>query len=538
MTKNEKQDEESRQPKSELKPEPENSQRVSEEVKTLKHAKNELTGVDSMDVVQQESMTTQPGAIAVGGTAGVEDLLEEEEDKEGLSSQNEATRTTLISDIEVVAHLAPNESHLEVAIENRLRNEIAQRAEALVLDSLQQLPRLAIPTTTIDDNEDNDDHGLIVVTTTMDAKEESDFGWKKTNKYSMIVKFVVLLLLVVGGGGSLLYWLYAGDDDSKSRGGGSTVSPTSDVELFNSLLEFLRPFLVEKDEDRLVFSDPSSPQSQALAWLQYDPIIWEPGTPIVKILERYALVVLYFSTSGPSWTNSKSYMLQWEPVCEWNKGKNSTSFPGMFGIHCSIATGLVDSICLRDNNLKGTIPWKELGLLPSLFSLDFSENYLTGSLLEIRELVRLKRLWLQKNRFTGPLPEEFPATLEQFNVNENVMTGSIPSSWSSNTTQNLRTISLYMNKITGTLSSGFAQLSDLQILDIADNLMTGSIPTELGQVKSLTEVWISGNSFIGDLEDIFCHRNDWDRLVNDCGMSCSCCTMCCPLKSGSCRWPA
>jgi len=437
---------------------------------------------------------------------------------------------------EIVARLAPDETHLEAILSSRLRHEITHRAEARVLDSMQ------LPTVLIPDKEED----IIIVTT--EAKDESKVRSKK-NRICIII--VVIVLLVVVGGGGLLYWLLAGDEKEGTITQESSrkvptespvlepiASPTFSPVQLDPLLEELIPFIVETEEDLLVFRDPLSPQSQALAWLQDDPITMEPSRPIETVLERYALAVLYYSTSGPSWT-TEYFMLQDEDVCEWNvQGNvgNASDSSSRFGVYCSNETGRVDYINLQDNNMEGTLPWKELSLLSDLYVLTLDYNGLAGPVLELRQLKSLGIFWAIANLFTGPLPEDVSPGFHELDLTENMMTGSIPASWATKISP-ITYIHLFSNALTGTILSGLALVPGLVALDVAENLMTGTIPTELGQVSTFTQFYFNGNSFTGNVEEIFCHKTDWIRLVADCEITpCSCCTFCCFPEEGYCDW--
>lgn len=297
------------------------------------------------------------------------------------------------------------------------------------------------------------------------------------------------------------------------------MAPTFGPVQSDPLFEELSPFIIETEEDLLVFRDPLSPQSLALTWLQDDPITMNPGRSIEKVLERYALAVFYYSTSGPSWTVG-SFMLTDEDVCEWNDQRNRST---PFGIYCWYQTGRIDFIELGDNNLEGTLPWKELSLLPELFFLQVNYNGLYGPVLGLSRLRALTDFRAIANYFTGSLPEDVPPSFRDCDMNENLTTGSIPASWVSKTTP-FEYLYFWKSSLTGTIPSGLA-VPGLVGLDLAENMMTGPIPTELGQVSTFDVFFFDGNSFTGNVEEIFCHRTDWVRLVADCKVtSCSCCT--------------
>jgi hypothetical protein len=67
--------------------------------------------------------------------------------------------------------------------------------------------------------------------------------------------------------------------------------------------------------------DDSSPQFRALRWLANDdPAVLDlDSEPTVILVERYVLVVLYFSTSAEAGLNVLNFLTA-SSVCEWNNG--------------------------------------------------------------------------------------------------------------------------------------------------------------------------------------------------------------------------
>jgi hypothetical protein len=114
--------------------------------------------------------------------------------------------------------------------------------------------------------------------------------------------------------------------------------------------------------------------------------------------------------------------------------------------------------------MTGTMP-TELTLLPYLQSLTLSWNLFTGSIpLEFGEMPHLLQLEIHWNQFTGTLPRSYydsPA-LTQLNIGGNAISGSLPA-----------------DQITG--------LSEMKGFFVDENLFTGVIPTELGQLSLLSK---------------------------------------------------
>jgi hypothetical protein len=249
-------------------------------------------------------------------------------------------------------------------------------------------------------------------------------------------------------------------------------------------MEELRFWIAPTEADELPFMDPASPQSQALAWLQDDPITQTPGRSTRTVLERYALAVFYYSTSGPSW---RVDFLSRDDACTWNRGTVDTTGKtplqllrvDIYGMYCALDGESIDVLVLMDNNLAGPLPW-EFFLLSNL-------GYVNMNL----------------NSFSGTFPAQISnlTNLEVFVVGDNSFTGTLPTS--------------------------IGQLSKLSYFHTYNNLLTGMVPSELGEISSLESVYFDGNSYTGSVEEIFCGRQ-WSDLGFDCAeVACSCCTLCC-----------
>ena len=211
------------------------------------------------------------------------------------------------------------------------------------------------------------------------------------------------------------------DEDGGPSSGGS--SPTSKVDTPHAVQSDsdseLKTVLMDASSDKgMALMDINSPQFHSYAWLAGDPAISSYNN--ARILQRYALGVLYFATNGVNWSLSDNWVTTADE-CKW------------YGVNgCKNAdTEKISSIQLKANGLKGTIPPelfefiptlltlnlatnilsgpipKEIGMLQDINSLELAENQLTSIPTEMGNLNTLDHLFLQSNNFGGQLmPEE------------------------------------------------------------------------------------------------------------------------------------
>jgi hypothetical protein len=167
-----------------------------------------------------------------------------------------------------------------------------------------------------------------------------------------------------------------------------------------------------------------------------------------------ALVALYSSTNGASWSNTENW---------------GTSNAPWFGVNA--AGGRVAQISLPNNSLTGTLP-AELGGLAHLDFLYLSGNQLTGPLsTQLGDLNRLEYFNLANNDLTGPLPPELGhlSSLEYLDFSSNNLAGQLPSELGN--LSNLEYLNFSYNDLIGTLSIDLGRLSNLENLNLSYNYL-------------------------------------------------------------------
>ena len=85
----------------------------------------------------------------------------------------------------------------------------------------------------------------------------------------------------------------------------------------------------------------------------------------------------------------------------------------------------------------------------------------------------------------------------ELDLSENQLTGSIPSELGS--LSNLTVLYLWGNSLSGGIPPELGNLTNLELLHLAENQLTGSIPYELGSLSNLTQLYLWGNSLSGGI---------------------------------------
>lgn len=138
-----------------------------------------------------------------------------------------------------------------------------------------------------------------------------------------------------------------------------------------------------------------------------------------------------------------------------------------------------------------------------LHVLRVSGNRLSGSIpLVYFSLPRMQQLHLNRNMFSGPLPTppmNSSQLIDVVDFRDNALTGSIASAW--NRLPNLRFISFSNNRLTGTVprSLFLPPFERLAQFSVANNSLSGVIPSQLGALTMVRRLDLAFNSFVGPL---------------------------------------
>lgn len=213
--------------------------------------------------------------------------------------------------------------------------------------------------------------------------------------------------------------------------------------------------LLSLPEDLLL--DPKTPQSQALAWMLGDPLLADylssHQEKVWRIPQRFALATLYYSTGGANWTNNDHWLSYQDHECKWF-ARAAFSYPTFFDI------------------------------LP---------NYGNAKYLPCSPEGVYHHLWLYGNQMRGSLPED--------------MYDGLPF---------LRSVSLFENQLTGTLSPKLGSLAQLEGWSMANNQFWGPLPSELGLLSTTLWYWNCHNSQLtGSIPSELGKMGFLERLIMD-----------------------
>ena len=275
-------------------------------------------------------------------------------------------------------------------------------------------------------------------------------------------------------------------------------------------------------------NDIDSPQFKAAVWIagEDDALTLESINPEIRtrLIQRYALAVLFYATGGATHWISQSNFLSSDHECSWNMDVIPEPGTELFFaltdpddpsdnfqngvLKCKIMKDLgqvVTKVTMIDNNMTGQIPPEVFIGLPELEMLNLVKNKLHGTIPEeiydsklaavwlalnsltgtISPAVQnlgntLHNLWIAYNDLSGTIPTEIGqlTLLENFGFSKNRLNGTIPKEVSE--MQNLELFDVQGCSLSGWTPNAFTNISRLKVLDLGYNEIGGSIPDDIG----------------------------------------------------------
>jgi Leucine-rich repeat (LRR) protein len=273
--------------------------------------------------------------------------------------------------------------------------------------------------------------------------------------------------------------------------------------------------------------------------------------------ERDILLEFYQATGGDSWKsnhgwaeNSSDYCTWHGVVCVGEEADLNLDVPltqqeendgSTRNLQQQQDQSRVIGISLKDNNLVGRTP-SSLYQLPKLTSLYFSYNpqldisFIGGDAAKNLKQLKLHSTGLSsmnalnvfQNTLTSlhaggeellqgtaiPLTIFEMTNLRVLHLPGNQFQGTLAADEFGNL-QRLQVLNLYDNDLSGTVPLAFSKLSLLETLTLSSNKLTGSIPFFLDTMSSLQNVYLDGNQFGGPLPALSGLPNLKEAFLND-----------------------
>ena len=280
---------------------------------------------------------------------------------------------------------------------------------------------------------------------------------------SICVLVIIIVIISVGIANGLFFSSSEVTDGSSNVQDNIYPSSGEPIERDNRLREYLITVVVN---GAATFIDPISPESQALAWMQYEDPVELDSIKLehrFRIEQRFALLTIWFQ-SDLDWYNETNWLT--EDECAW---KGVTCITVSTGMRRSLierdkdndndertlrdGDTVVNTVNLEQNNLQGTLP-PDLSLLKNLVSLNLSRNKLSGT-----------------------VPEEMSSMnlLEEIYLND--------------------------NNLSQRFFLDFSLMPNIATLDLSNNQFEGNIPDSLYSITTINQIRLDNNNFVGRIPE-------------------------------------
>ncbi|XP_051148512.1 inactive leucine-rich repeat receptor-like serine/threonine-protein kinase At1g60630 [Andrographis paniculata] len=157
-------------------------------------------------------------------------------------------------------------------------------------------------------------------------------------------------------------------------------------------------------------------------------------------------------------------------VLRWSRSANVCQWEGVR----ECLHGRVSKLVVESFNLTGKLDGTSLNQLDQIRVLSLKDNSLSGEIPELSGLKNLKSIYLNNNRFSGPIPVSLSAMhrLKIIVLSGNDLSGQIPASFAALT--RLYVLFLQDNRLSGPIPA-FNQ-TGLRFFNVSNNALSGPIP--------------------------------------------------------------
>ncbi|KAD2804385.1 hypothetical protein E3N88_37762 [Mikania micrantha] len=156
---------------------------------------------------------------------------------------------------------------------------------------------------------------------------------------------------------------------------------------------------------------------------------------------------------------------------------------------------------LSNSSIRGTIPeWFE-NIISHILYLDLSNNEIGGKMplfhfdSNVEEFYLRTSLKMNSNKFEGSLAA-FPSNVELLDLSDNLLSGDLPQT---DGTMNLSfdVVNLSKNRFSGNIPIDLCKVPSIIVLDLSQNKLSGRLPDCLGNLSVLHAMDLSNNTITG-----------------------------------------
>ncbi|OWM81123.1 hypothetical protein CDL15_Pgr007154 [Punica granatum] len=201
---------------------------------------------------------------------------------------------------------------------------------------------------------------------------------------------------------------------------------------------------------------------------------------------------------------------------------SNNQFSGHIPPELALTCGILEELDLSANDLDGGLPLT-FSLCSSLRSLDLGNNHLSGDFLEtvVSNLSSLHYLRLPFNNITGLIPVALTRLpqLRVLDLSSNGFIGNVPSGFCSSSSYSplLEKLQLPGNYLSGTVPSELGNCKTLRAIDLSFNSLSGEIPKEIWALPKLSDLIMWANNLTGEIPEGICRngRNLETLILNN-----------------------